>query len=203
MTIAADLAYYSDLLIVQYRTKTKAVKTVQLIVNQNLIDDFVLTEAGCFDLDTAVGAQLDILGRIVGVPRNVLGLDLSHTFFNFTTYPTNAASNGFGRYAVPEGENPPLFWSYRTSSKAIYTLVDAELLLLIKLKIIYNTSYSSLKNIVDLLWDFFGDQITVVDNKDMTITYYVKPSYSNALIAAAYLGYLPKPMGVDADIVYT
>ena len=86
MTVDEILAQYAGLLIVQYKNKPKASMTVKLLVNQSLCDGLPLTEQTCFDLETAIGAQLNILGKIVGVPRTVYGLDLAHYYFIFTRY---------------------------------------------------------------------------------------------------------------------
>ena len=63
--------YYADLLIVQYYSKPKARGTIAAFADpliMNLLPD-KLEQA--FDLETAVGKQLDILGQRLGVTRNV------------------------------------------------------------------------------------------------------------------------------------
>lgn len=196
-TDPALLATYSDLLIVQYRTKDKAVQTVQLFVNQALCDGLPQELQHCFDLDTAVGAQLTILGRIVGVPRNILGLDLEHTFFSFTDYVGEPASVGFGSY-TDSPYSDDLFLSYYTNT--IYTLTDFEMRYLIKLKIIFNTVFSSTKDIVERLFEVFGEAVSFVDNQDMTLTYHVLAPYQNVFTAAEFLNILPRPMGVGVSL---
>lgn len=62
---------YVDLLIKQYWEKPNAVAEIEAQAAtwekiRDIYNDF-FTE---FDLDTAIGAQLDILGKIVGLPRN-------------------------------------------------------------------------------------------------------------------------------------
>ena len=160
MTLLEILQYYADLLIVQYRSKPKAADTIKAVVNNSACDGLVQVEQTCFDLDTAIGEQLDILGRIVGVPRNVYGLDLGHTFFSFTRYLTSIASVGFGRYnAQPDANN-----FYRYNNFATYTLTDFEMRALIRLKIIYNTKYSSFKYLKEALYDVFGDDIDIAES---------------------------------------
>ena len=194
----ALLDYYAGLLIVQYASKPKAVQTIQLLVNQALCDGLPQEMTHAFDLDTAVGSQLDILGRIVGVNRDVYGLDLAHNYFQYNRYNTNSTVYGFQLYNG--AYNSTLFLRYNTD--AVYTLTDTELRTLIKLKIILNNSDSSLYSIMNALNQFFPGQISLVDNKDMTITYTVSVNLTNALSAAIYLGILPKPMGVSATINY-
>lgn len=191
------LQYYSNLLIVQYRTQTKAIQTIQLMVNQSLCDGLSQELQICFDLDTAVGAQLTILGIIVGVPRNIIGLDLTHTFFSFTDYVGSPASIGFGSYTdVPYSND--LFLSYYDDT--IYTLTDFEMRSLIKLKILFNNVFSSTKDIVDGLWEIFGNYVSFIDNENMTLTYNVLPPYQNVFTAAKFLNVLPRPMGVGVTL---
>ena len=161
MTDPALLTYYADLLITQYRVKTRARDTIKLLANQNLCDGLPQEEMSCYDLDIALGDQLTVLGKIVGIPRAVYGLDLLHTFFNFTRYDGTPASTGFGRYSdVPYGND---LW-YRYNNFAIYTLTDFELRTLIRLKVIYNCYGSSFKDIKDGLWYNFHGSIDAIDS---------------------------------------
>lgn len=60
--------YYSNLLILQYHNKPKAKATIEATVGL-LPDDLILEVINGFDIETAVGKQLDILGIYVGVDR--------------------------------------------------------------------------------------------------------------------------------------
>ena len=194
MDLSATLQYYQKLLIIQYRLKPKAQNTIELMANQALCDGLPFTLARCFDLDVAIGAQLDILGRIVGVPRYVYGLDLTHTFFSFVRYNDTTTRPGFGRYN--SNPYPGSIW-LRYISNSILQMTDFEMQACIRLKIIQNNSYSSLKDIGEALWDSFGSAITIVDHQNMSITYYANGDYLNIITIAEYLGILPKPMGVS------
>lgn len=68
------LQYYSDLLILQYHDKPKAIATIQLFVKQFIADGLFMDILNSYDLDTAVGVQLDRLGNLVGCPRYVVGV---------------------------------------------------------------------------------------------------------------------------------
>lgn len=197
MDLTATLQYYQKLLITQYRIKPKAQKTIALMVNQALCDGLPFTLARCFDLDTAVGAQLDILGRIVGVPRYVYGLDLQHTFFSFVRYNDTTSRPGFGRYL--NNPYPDSLW-LRYIQNSTLQMTDFEMEACIQIKIIQNNSYTSLKNISEALWVVFGQHITVTDNANMTILYHADNTYRPILEIADYLGILPKPMGVGLTI---
>lgn len=64
-------SYYSNLLIMQYHSKPKAKATIEACVSL-LPDDLLLEVLHGFDIGTAVGKQLDILGEYVGVDRYYL-----------------------------------------------------------------------------------------------------------------------------------
>lgn len=79
-----------------------------------------------------------------------------------------AGDMGFGRYSNDPYPND-LFLRY--NNYATYVLTDLELRTLIKLKIIYNNKYSSLKNIKEALFAAFNGDIDVIDasiDKDYT-----------------------------------
>ena len=64
-------SYYSNLLILEYHNKPKAKATIEATVD--LLPDTLIQEvANGFDLNTAVGKQLDILGEYVGLSRDYI-----------------------------------------------------------------------------------------------------------------------------------
>lgn len=63
--------YYADLLIVQYHGKPKARSMIEALVNQVLMNQIPQKIEEAFDLETAVGKQLDILGGRLSVTRHV------------------------------------------------------------------------------------------------------------------------------------
>lgn len=69
MTTAELAAYYANLLILQYIGKPKAYATVKAFVTPALIDKLALSVQAAFEISSAVGDQLDILGSLVGVQR--------------------------------------------------------------------------------------------------------------------------------------
>lgn len=198
MTNAETLEYYAQQLIIQYAELPKAKATIKCLVNSATCDGLIFSLQNAFDLNTASGEQLTILGRIVGVPRLIYGLDLTHEFFNFTRYSGTPASNGFNRWTTPTDSMLIARWRTDTS----YTTTDFELLALIKLKIMYNNYYTSLKTIKEALYSTFGSLIDVVDNLDTTITYNISQPYHNVATICTFLGnVLPKPMGVGITVV--
>ena len=198
-TLAELQDYYPSLLILQYREKTRWTQLIQSIVQEAWLDGIVQTESACFDLDTAVGAQLDIIGKIVGVSRNIYGLDLSHTFFELTSYTGSPSGINMQLYSDTVA-GPEIMLTYRTD--AIYSMSEFEMRTMIKFKIIYNNVMRSTKGITEAMFALFGSSVTVVDNKNMSLTLSVKQPYYNVFTVANYLGYIPKPMGISYTINY-
>jgi hypothetical protein len=196
----ADLeAYYPDQLILQYRGKTRWTQMIQSIVQEAWLDGVIQEEAVCFDLDTAVGAQLDILGRIVGVSRNIYGLDLAHVFFEGTDYAGGISGVNMQQYgdATP---GPEIMLTYRTD--AIYSMTEFEMRTIIKLKIIYNNCPRTTKALVDAMQSMPEFPVFFIDNADMTVTYLVDKGLQTVFTIADFLGIIPKPMGVFHTIQY-
>ena len=192
-------AYYPERLIIQFRGKTRWTKLMQAIVQEAWLDGIVQTEAACFDLETAVGAQLDILGRIVGVNRNVYGLDLTHTFFECRDYSGGTSGVSMQAYADTT-PGPEIMLTYR--SDAIYTMSEFEMRMLIKLKIIYNTAARTTKALTDALFSVFGSGVAFVDNKNLSVTFNVGAAYHTVFVIANYLNIIPKPMGISVTLNY-
>lgn len=199
MTPEDTIAYYTNLLITQYRILPKAVATIALMANEAYGQGLPFTLARCFDLNNAIGAQLTILGSIVGVPRYVYGLDLNHTFFSFVRYNDTTSRPGFGRYN--SNPYPSSIW-LRYISNSTLQMTDFEMLAAIQLKIIQNNQYTNLKDVSEALWSVFGNNIIVVDHANMSITYYATSNYYPVLEIALYLGILPRAMGTGVSIGY-
>jgi hypothetical protein len=143
-------AYYQNLLIMQYHDKSRARDTIGDVTNQTLSDMVFTAVRDCFDLETAVGAQLDTVAKYLGLSRYPLGESID----------------------------------------------DGTLRFLIKMKIVYNNSDMTLKSINDYINTFFGDQILVVDNADMSLTYEFNLANLATITLAANAGVLPRPAGV-------
>ena len=193
------IAYYLNLLITQYRILPKAQATMNILNNRALCEGLPQTLERCFDLDVAIGAQLDILGNIVGVPRFVYGLDLLHTFFSFVRYNDTTPRPGFGRYN--SNPYPSSIW-LRYIATGDTQMTDFEMLACIQLKIIQNNMYTSLKDVSNALWTVFGNNIEVIDYRNMSIAYFATGQYYPILEIALYLEILPRPMAVGISIGY-
>ena len=103
--------YYQDLLIIQYRNKPNARAMIKLAVDCYLADGIIFDLQDVLNIDTAVGAQLDLIGKILGCSRNITGLTVDKPFFSFEKEPlyidTVADLTALGNYdtsGVQEGD---------------------------------------------------------------------------------------------------
>lgn len=70
MTESELIEYYANLLIIQYREKPKAYNTIKAIVKPFIMNKLALDVQAGFNIETAVGKQLDMIGKYVGVTRS-------------------------------------------------------------------------------------------------------------------------------------
>lgn len=70
-TLAEKVAVYVDKLVLQYRTKVKARATIAILGKVIMGDDLASAVQAGFSIDTAVGVQLDVIGKYVGVARDI------------------------------------------------------------------------------------------------------------------------------------
>ena len=84
MTINELTQYYSQKLAYEYRGLARADAQMQLYVKQFVADYLANQLSTCYALDAAVGAQLDILGKYIGLSRNI-GLPIETSAFGLWT----------------------------------------------------------------------------------------------------------------------
>ena len=194
---------YKKLLIIQYSDKPNALAQIQLTVSKleeayNLISSFETA----FDLDTAIGKQLDIIGKIVGISRKV-PFSVPKNYFGFdghsNSYPMgNKFVENFVSYPMKNKFEIP----YTTGE-----LNDYDYRFFIRAKIIKNNTKStmidinnlSLQNAIDYLFNNTG---YIVDNKDMSFNLYLSQSFNLDMIQyITQLDLIPKPQGVKMNVL--
>ena len=192
--------YYRDLLIVQYKGQPKARATIKALAKEAVGNPLSLfTDVrDIWDLETATGKQLDILGNIHGLKRFINNVDLSKTYFGMPQYG-NTYNNFFGFIAIadiPPGGFPITPW-YWENYKDVSVMDDATYRRFIKYIILLRTldltidnidwlydpsidrlaSDGTLKNVNEWfapsidIWGAIPTPIFVTDNEDMTISY--------------------------------
>jgi hypothetical protein len=167
--------YYQGLLILQYAGLPKFTQFIQLVCNSAICDGLFLQFPSAFNLTTAQGDQLTLLGEIVGVPREVIGISPYTTYFNFTIYSGSPTSVGFNRYATLVDPDQIDRWQVQNT----YTLTDFEMLNLIYLKIIYNNLSNTFSQLKNALWEYFDGAINIT-SPDVSATYFNFTRYSGS-----------------------
>lgn len=187
--------YYADALIMQYRSKKKARETVKTGAQIYLGDTVLLQLQDILDIDKAVGKQLDIIGKILDCPRIIQGINPEVRFFSFEK--TNARG-----FSTKDRLNDGPWKTAENSLWSIYSLPDSSYRILLKFKAIKNRLRASMAEIDDLLYSIFGNDIYMVNNLDLSITYYISDNILIPAQAAVALGYLEAPVGVSVNYVY-
>lgn len=196
--LKAAVDYYSTLLLFQYRGNPRASATIKIYAKQAIADMLEVDVQNGFGVDTAVGAQLDILGKYVGVPRNI-GDPVPRPYYSFSDSDGTIRPNGFQDATNPAQNAAAIWYSALFLGSENTALTDAAYLLIIKLKIILNANDGTLASIQQFLHDFLPGLVALTDNKDMTLTY----TLSNRIPVAPNVlkAYLPKPMGVGVNFI--
>lgn len=186
----ADINDYTRLITSEHNQRQKFMAVVEAVVNP-MVDLVNLAESlpAAFDIDTAIGVQLDAVGEWVGISRQI-NTPLAGVYFSF-----DAAGVGFDQ-GVWKGPFDP--------DSGVVTLDDDTYCLLIKAKIGANHWDGTMAGSAAILNAIFdGDTyVFIEDHQDMTMTIGVAGKIPSALFLALLSGgYIPiKPAGVRVDI---
>lgn len=194
---------YTALLIKQYWEKPKAFAEIELNASTwDKVRALLASLDNAFDLDSAVGAQLNVLGRIVGIPREVPDV-IAKTYFGFSINPN---SLGFADKFDALRVGGPFFDRF-SSPYTAQQLNDSDYRFFIRVKVALNwasgfVSSDERISIQDVILAAFDGRAYVVDNLNMTLTIYVSPVVSlDRLRLIRQLNLLPKPQGVRYKVV--
>lgn len=204
------IKYYQNLLIIQYHNKPKAKAVIALLLGE-LIDawDFLNKVRDCYNLDVAVGYQLDILAKYYGIQRDWAGIDFNNKYFDFQYTLTNHTReenpvpyrDGL-TYQTFRNKGEGYYQTLLGRAKASYSLTDYELRNFIKLRIIALANEKvTYEYLYDEMFRLFHLLIIPIALDDMTIEYYFDPTLSHlAGVLNVYKEYLPAPAGVGIKI---
>ncbi|MEH5098348.1 DUF2612 domain-containing protein [Atlantibacter hermannii] len=194
---------YTLMLIKQYWEKPKAKAEIKAMLAQwQIIADFIRNPSN-FDLDSVTGYRLDVIGRIVGLPRSVPEA-LAKVFFGFQGH-TNSA--GFASKSNPGYSGAP-FYSKFAPAYGPYQLGDNEYRRFLRVKIARNAAAATIASedrvsLQDVIQAAFNGRAYVTDRQDMTLALNVSSQVSvDELRLIVRLGLLPKPAGVRYDYFY-
>lgn len=210
-----DKEYYRNLITSEYRLAPRFNAMVRKMVDYNcLLDEATLKITDMFDVDTAKGDQLDILGACVGVSR-----DLSFE-------PTPA---GRGEIVCPTPEelskdtaSESIYKIYKTPTPAYLSEIDvirgdspsamddAPLItddiyrIMIKARIVQNVWKGNVLDLYELWGNLFPDNlgIQIQDLQDMSYNIVLVGNYPGIVRELILHGYvLPKPEGVRINLL--
>ena len=196
--------YFASLIILQYRNsyQNKALiqKLVSLIFANNLalqIRDLTV------DVEKSIGAQLDVVGKWVGIDRYYNAIDLWEQYYTSLVNYENIADDdyeqwqgGFSTFEnFSQNDGGFLTWeTWQDTRTKVNTIGDDYFRSLIKLKTIKNSINHTCKNIDNAIWEWSNGQVYTTWGT-MEITYHYPSSYSNLMTLAVYKNVLPVPTG--------
>lgn len=190
--------YYRNLLIIQYHNQPKAQANIEAFVQLLFADGMILDVINGYDVNTAVGIQLTVLGKYVGIDRVQYGVVPERSYFCLVDDSIAPEDNVLG---FTDGENFIFGYFYDTQATRLspYTLTDSEMRTLIRLKIITNNTTAGFKDIKDAVFSSLLG-IDVYDTKNMSLTYVAGLNMSNVLKVAIYEDLLPCPSCCGRDV---
>ncbi len=201
MTVEELANYYANILIIQYASKDKAVATIKGNATILAIDNIEFDVSAGFDLNTAVGKQLDIIGKWVGIDRAYKGGLLPENLFGMVRYgqdKNGTGQKGFKKYGE---DKVGRFLTYAdTASENL--LSDNDYRLLLRLQIVSNNSDCTHKSIDEQLYQFFGNTVIASTTNQMDITYFVDVDNRAGLISVVLeKNALPIPLAVKVKAI--
>jgi Protein of unknown function (DUF2612) len=206
MTTEDLIAYYVALLIIQYATQPNAVATITALITMLVQNQIITQVENGFKFtvlpvgqpsDGAVGVQLEQIAQYRGASRVVYGLP-PNLFFQFvdaadTPYDGNGFMDALDSPAV-------ITWIFLTAEgteQPLYSLTDDQLYRLTQFRAAVQSCDMSLESIDAILETFFGNNVALLDNENMTIFYVDLNSDSDTLFGiAAITNSFPRPAGV-------
>lgn len=185
------MSRYSDLIIYQYRNKPKARATIELLGSEaERILENVNDMMNQWDIDSARGFSLDIIGRRVGVNR-ILPAFVAKGYFGYVQTLD----------AKPWGEG--VWYRYGDDTGGSLTLNDNDFRFLIKAKILKNLQNGTIDYIVNAIQQLLSASANAQDKYDMTVDIFLPLQSLNELqrYMIERMDILPRPMCVKYNFV--
>ena len=177
---------YTQIITSQHRNKPRFSAMVSLLAGAfGQVSDSLLGLVEAFNIDTAIGNQLDIIGLWVGISRRQ-SVPIPNVFFTW--------------------DDEDLGWNFASwkgpfePSEGVTVLDDATYRAVLKAKIgsnYWNGSNTDLVEIGGTALSEFDIQCFTIDNMDMSITIYILGAPTAVIIEMIKRGVVPpKPAGV-------
>lgn len=224
--MAHDIGEYLGLLTKQHRGKSKLEAWLSVLL-QPLIDAQLFCESiiNSFDMDTAVGAQLDILGQWIGAGRDIHTVQVTPSYLKFDAGPGFGHGYLKGTYRpLVRRKLPPRFaFDYGPgfnvgALQGVYgaalpmfdylsrtlTLTNSQYRQLLRAKIRYNEWDGSVSGASSILAYLIGTTVSLQTIHDSQFVLLIPASISDANKAIINSGLFNfRPAGINlAAIVY-
>ncbi|MDE2403039.1 MAG: DUF2612 domain-containing protein [Burkholderiales bacterium] len=166
------MSQYTDLITSEHRLAAKFVAMVDAVTSAfSSAADTASAMSGAFDLDGAVGAQLDVLGQWVGISRYA-SVTITGVYFSFDT-----PGLGFDQGMIKGPYDP---------SEGLSKMDDGTYRAMIRAKIGANHWDGTLPSYQSIMAQVFagtGTTCFAQDNQDMSMTVYFTGSDPGALLS--------------------
>lgn len=198
--------YYANLLIIQYNGLPKAKASVELIAETILGNGLIIDVQNAYDIDTAMGVQLDVVGKYQGINRFFSEIDLINYFAmvpysEYLSLPDSPPAWGFSTYSNFDDYSYNGTLTYEDVITSQNALSDSIFRTLIKLAVITNNCNYSRGQIDTLIWNLFGAMVRPESSGNMTMQYFVMGAVTTLIQAIITKNLFPVPMGVLLQIV--
>lgn len=195
--------YYQNLLIAQYATKPRAVATIGAVIggtgDLGVVANAIYNQVrDGFDLATAAGKQLDTLGKLRGVARYFISLDLSKVFLPLPRYDAPGVGTLPGIADYDDVPQPPTIYTMTYNDFAQNTLTDGDFRRVIQFLAAVHSSDLSYGNLDKICYTFFAGNVNLKITGNMAITYqHLTSDTDNLFKIVNQMGLLPTPAGVS------
>lgn len=195
--------YFADLLIIQYRNSNKNRALISNLVNLIFANNLALQiRDKTVNINDSIGAQLDIVGKWVGIDRYYYGNLWTHPYLSFPDYTTikndsfSEYQGGFSTYENFADNNGGFltYDAWQSVRITVNEIGDEYFRPLIKLKVIKNSINHTCKNIDNAIWDWSNGNVYTTWGT-MTLTYHYTSQYKDLITLANYKKALLKPTG--------
>ena len=206
MTNAELVQTYVELLIIEYsdpNQQPNALATIALQASVAIAGQIVGAVGAAYSITTlygqslAQGVQLDVLAQFVGAERFLPGYSPSVTYFGMQD-TTGSYSASIGGYGDVTSTPPADYWNSTNQTAGSYTLSDAQLIQLILYLAAVNNAYYSVAEIDAILYEFFGQYVTLSEPSPMEVEFTQNVADPGTLYGIVkYLDAFPHPAGVE------
>lgn len=205
--------WIKDLIIIQYRQATRNRRLIDLLVELIFANNLILKIRDlCLNVEKSTGAQLDVVGKWVGIDRFYNGAELwNHPYLSFINYsdiknvnfPNNLdpMQGGFSSYtdfATQDG-GFLMYKNWQDTRTAVNKLGDDIYRQLIKLKIIKNSINHTQRNIDEAIYKWSEGHVYTTWGV-MKVTYHYDIEYKNIMTVATFKDILPAPTGCEIEL---